>query len=155
MVDPQTQRHRVTRIIAATRFPFVDQPETSWPDCYETIVNDEKKRFGLLSPWGDVVYPSIVILNCEGGVQELGMVELAEDVNEKRASLWRLLSDSASVGRRVKKLFIYVPRGLEEKALGILESEEIEYDGLRGYGIVNGKLDIIPIKTHDSPDDHR
>ncbi len=155
MVDPETQRHRVTRIIAATRFPFVDQPDTSWPDCYETIVNDETKRFGLLSPWGEVVYPSIVILNCEGGVQELGMVELAEDVNEPRAKLWRFLSDSASVGRRVKKLFIYVPRGLEEKALGTLEGEDIEYDGLRGYGLVDGGLKIFPIKIHDSPDDHR
>lgn len=155
MVDPETQRHRVTRIIAATRFPFVDQPETSWPDCYETVLNDETKRFGLLSPWGEVVYPSIVILNCEGGVQELGTVELAEEVNDERARLWRFLSDSASIGRRVKKLFIYVPCGLEEKALGILEGEEIEYDGLRGYDIVNGNLKIYPIKTHDSPDDHR
>lgn len=51
MVDPEIQRHRVTRIIAVTRFPFVDQPETSWPNCYETIVNDEERRFGLLSPW--------------------------------------------------------------------------------------------------------
>ena len=155
MVDPETQRHRVTRIIAATRFPFVDQPETSWPDCYETIVNDEARRFGLLSPWGEVVYPSIVILNCEGGVQELGTVERAEDVNKERARLWRFLSDSASVGRRVKKLFIYVPRGLEEKALSILEGEEIEYDGLRGYGVEDGNLRIYPIKTHDSPQDHR
>jgi hypothetical protein len=155
VVDPETQRHRITRIIAATRFPFVDQPETSWPDCYETIVNDETKRFGLLSPWGEVIYPSIVILNCDGGVQELGMVELGDDVNEERARLWRFLSDSASVGRRVKKLFIYVPRGIEEKALGILEGEEIEYDGLRSYDVVDGKLDIIPIKTHDSPEDHR
>jgi hypothetical protein len=155
VVDPETQRHRVTRIIAATRFPFVDQPETSWLDCYETIVNDEKKRFGLLSPRGEVVYPSIVILNCEGGVQELGTVERAEDVNDERARLWRFLSDNASVGRRVKKLFIYVPRGLENKALGILEGEEIEYDGLRGYSVVDGNLKIYPIKTHDSPDDHR
>ena len=106
MVDPETLRHRVTRITAATRFPFVDQPETSWPGCYETIVNDETKRFGLLSTWGEVIYPSIVILNCEGDVQELGMVELAEDVTEARARLWRFFSDCASVGRRVKKLFI-------------------------------------------------
>jgi hypothetical protein len=155
VVEPEAQRHRVTRIIAATRFPFVDQPETSWPDCYETIVNDETKRFGLLSPWGEVVYPSIVILNCEGGIQELGTVERAEDVNMARARLWRLLSDSASVGRRVKKLFVYVPHGLEDEALKILEGNEIEYDGLRGYGVVDGNLKIYPIKTHDSPEDHR
>jgi len=155
LVDPETLRHRVTRITAASRFPFVDQPETSWPGCYETIVNDEMKRFGLLSPWGEVVYPSIVILNCDGGVQELGMVELAGDVEEPRTRLWRFLSDCASVGRRVKQLFIYVHPGLEEKALGTLEGEDIEYDGLRGYDVVDGGLKIYPIKTHDSPGDHR
>ncbi|MBN2336358.1 hypothetical protein JXL21_12425 [Candidatus Bathyarchaeota archaeon] len=154
MVDAEVQRHRVTRIIAATRFPFLDQPETSWPNCYQTIVNDEQRRFGIKGPDG-VVYPSIVILNCDGGVQELGMVERAEDVNPGRAKLWRLLSDSASVGRRVKKLFVYVPHGYEGEALEILEGNDIEYDGLRGYGVVDGNLKIFPIKTHDSPHDHR
>ena len=48
-----------------------------------------------------------------------------------------------------------MPRGLEEKALGILEGEDIEYDGLRGYGIADGSLKIYPTKTHDSPGDHR
>jgi hypothetical protein len=155
MIDPERQRHRITRIIAATRFPFVDQPEDSWPPCYKTIVNDDERRFGLLSPWGEVVFPSIVILNCEGGVQELGMVEAAENVTPERAKLWQFLSDSASVGRKVKKLFVYVPNGFEEKALGILERNDIEYDGLRGYSIVDGWLKIHPIKTHDSPHDHR
>ncbi len=155
MIDSERQRHRITRIIAATRFPFVDQPENSWPPCYKTIVNDGERRFGLLSPWGEVVYPSIVILNCDGGVQELGMVEAAENVKPERARLWQFLSDSASVGRRVKKLFIYVPKGYEEKALGILEGNDVEYDGLRGYSIEDGVLKIHPIKTHDSPHDHR
>ncbi len=155
MIDPERQRHRITRIIAATRFPFVDQPEDSWPPCYKTIVNDGENGFGLLSSWGEVVYPSIVILNCDGGVQELGMVEAAENVVPERARLWRFLSDSASVGRKVRKLFVYVPHGLEDKALGILEGNNIEYDGLRGYNIEEGRLRIHPIKTHDSPHDHR
>jgi hypothetical protein len=59
------------------------------------------------------------------------------------------------VGRKYKKLFIYVPRGLEEKALKILESNGIEYDGLRGYAVEDRSLKIISIKTHDSPQDHR
>ena len=155
MVDPERQRHRITRIIAATRFPFVDQPEDSWPPCYKTIVNDGEHRFGLLAPWGEVVFPSLVILNCEGGVQELGMVEAAEDVTQERAKLWQFLSDSASVGRTHKKLFVYVPVGLQEKALEILEGNNIEYDGLREYSIEDGWLKIHPIKTHDSPHDHR
>ena len=155
MLDIERQRHRITRIIAATRFPFVDQPEDSWPPCYKTIVNDEERRFGLLAPWGEVIFPSIVILNCGGGVQELGMVEAAENVTPERAKLWRFLSDSASVGRKFKKLFVYVPHGLEEKALEILEGNNIEYDGLRGYGVEEGWMKIYPIKTHDSPHDHR
>jgi hypothetical protein len=155
MVEAERQRHRITRIIAATRFPFVDQPEDSWPPCYKTIVNDEQQRFGLLSPWGEVVFPSIVILNCEGGVQELGMVEAAENVTQERARLWQFLSDSASVGRTHKKLFVYVPVGLQEKGLEILEGNNIEYDGLREYSIEDGWLKIHPIKTHDSPHDHR
>jgi len=47
MVEAERQRHRVTRIIAATRFPFLDQEESSWPHSYQTIVNDEQSRFGL------------------------------------------------------------------------------------------------------------
>ena len=155
MLDPERLRHRVTRIIAATRFPFVDQPEESWPPCYKTIVNDEVKRFGLLAPWGEVVYPSIVILNCEGGVQEIGVVEPAEKVRPERARLWRFLSDSASVGRRVKKLFIYVPSGVEGEAHRILEEAGIEYDGLRSYSVEEGSLVVTPITTHDNPGDHR
>ena len=155
MIDPTRQRYRIAHIIAATRFPFVDQPEDSWPPCYKTIVNDGEKKFGLLAPWGEVVYPSIVILNCDGGVQELGMVEAAEDITPERAKLWQFLSDSASIGRKFKKLFIYAPKGLEDKALEILEGNDIEYDGLRGYSIEGGNLTIHPIKTHDSPHDHR
>ena len=153
MLDPEVQLNRIIRIIAATRFPFVDQVE-GWPDHYQTIVNDEQKRFGIKGPEG-IVYPSIVILRDDGGVQELGMVERAGDVHKGRADLWRFLSDCAGVGRKYKKLFIYVPRGLEEKALKILEGNGIEYDGLRGYAVEDRNLKIIPIKTHDSPHDHR
>jgi hypothetical protein len=155
VLNSERQRHRITRIIAATRFPFVDQPEDSWPPCYKTIVNDEENRFGMLAPWGEVVYPSIVILNCEGGVQELGIVEAAENVKHERSKLWQFLSDSASIGRKFRKLFVYVPAGYENRALEILESNEIEYDGLRSYSILDGSLKIHPIKTHDHPRDHR
>jgi hypothetical protein len=153
MLDPEVLRNRIIRIIAATRFPFVDQVE-GWPSDYQTIVNDEQKRFGINGPDG-VVYPSIVILRGDGGVQELGMVERAEDIHEGRVKLWKFLSDTTGVGRKFKKLFIYVPRGLEEKSLKILEDNDIEYDGLRCYEVENLSLRIIPIKTHDSPQDHR
>jgi len=153
MVDSEVQRNRIIRIIAATRFPFVDQGD-SWPLNYQTIVNDERKRFGIKGPMG-IVYPSIVILRGDGGVQELAMVERAEDVIEERANLWQFLSNCASVGRTYKKLFVYVPQGLENNAQKILEDNNIEYDGLRSYAIVYGTLKIVPIKTNDSPHDHR
>jgi len=152
MIDPEVQRNRIIRIIAATRFPFVDQE--TWPEDYETVVNDETKRFGIKGPDG-IVYPSIVILRGDYGVQELGEVEPTEGVSEASVSKWRLLSDSASVGMRVKKFFLYVPEGLEEKALKILEKNDIEYDGLRCYTVKDGRLVITPIKTHDNTYDHR
>jgi hypothetical protein len=90
MLDPERQRHRVTRIIAASRFPFLDQEEDSWPPSYQTIVNDEQNRFGIKGHDEiGIIYPSIVILRGDGGVQELGMVEPAENVNQKRAKIWR------------------------------------------------------------------
>jgi len=152
MVDPEVQRNRIIRIIAATRFPFVDQED--WGEGYQTIVNDEQKRFGIKGPDG-VVYPSIVILRGDGETQELGMVEPAETVSEVSVAKWRLLSDSASVGRKVKKLFLYVPEGLDAEALKLLEDNDIEYDGLRTYAIKDGRLVVTPIKTYDSPYDHR
>jgi len=152
MVDPEVQRNRIIRIIAATRFPFVDQE--TWPEDYRTLVNDETKRFGIKGPDG-VVYPSIVILRGDGGIQELGEVEPSEGVSETSISKWRLLSESASVGMRVKKFFLYVPEGLEEKTLKLLEENNVEYDGLRSYAVKEGKLVITPIETHDNPNDHR
>ena len=154
MVDPERQRHRVTRIIAATRFPFIDQEEWSWPPSYQTIFNDEQKRFGLKGPYDvGIIYPSIVILRGDGGVQELGMVEPAGNVIQERAKVWQFLSDSAS-RVETKKLFVYVPHGLEDKALDILEGNDVEYDGLRGYAVVDGNLKVSPYKSHSSTD-HR
>ena len=153
MVNSEVQRNRIIRIIAATRFPFVDQGE-SWPLDYQTIVNDEQKRFGI-KILKEIVYPSIVILRGDGGVQELGMIERAEDVTEERANLWQFLSDYTSMGRRYKKLFVYVPQGLEDKAQNILENNNVDYDGLRSYAIIDGWLKVSPIKTHNDAYDHR
>lgn len=45
MVEPERLRNRITRIIAATRFPFVDQE--TWTNDNVTIVNDETKRYAV------------------------------------------------------------------------------------------------------------
>ena len=67
MVSEETIRNRVIRIIAATRFPFVDQED--WGEGYVTIVNDEVKRRGIDTEEA-LVYPSIVI--CEARRQDTG-----------------------------------------------------------------------------------
>jgi hypothetical protein len=152
MVDPTEQIHRISRIIAATRFPFVDQED--WGEGFQTIVNDEVNRFGI--KWeGGITYPSIVILRADGGLQEAGMVEPVDKVNQDSVAKWRMLSESVAVGRVYKKLFLYVPHGLEEEALRLLEDNNIDYDGLRGYSIgVNG-LKVHPFKTRNDTKDHR
>ncbi|MFP3950838.1 MAG: hypothetical protein ACLFVP_01640 [Candidatus Bathyarchaeia archaeon] len=152
MVDEETLLNRIKRIIAATRFPFIDQED--WPEDYETIVNDETRRFGI--KWrGGICYPSIVILRGDGEVQELGEVEPVGGVSEESVNKWRLLSDTAGIGRRVKKFFLYVPEGVEDDALSLLEENDIEYDGLRTYAVREGKLVVTPIMTHDHEKDHR
>jgi hypothetical protein len=144
MPDPVTLRHRITRIIAATRFPFVDQD--SWGANHQTIVNDEVKRFAIQTPVG-ILYPSIVITNDDGTIRELGVVESAEDISEESIPRWKALSDSAPYGREFKKLFLYVPEGYEEKTLKMFEDEKINYDGIRGYRVEKQVLRILPFKT--------
>ena len=152
MVDPAVLRNRVARIIAATRFPFVDQE--NWPEDAKTIVNDETKRFGV--KWGEgVEYPSIVILKGDGSVREFGSVESAESITDDSVARWRMLSDCAPRGHKYKKLFLYVPQGCEEKTLKLLEQNDIDYDGIRGYSVLDGGLRITPFKTLNDEYDHQ
>ena len=146
-------RNRVIKIIAATRFPFVDQ--TDWGEDYVTITNDSGRRVRGVSGPSGFVYPSIVITRANTYIQEIGEVEGKDTVTEAQVEKWRLLSDSAAVGRRVKKFFLYVPEGKEEDALRLLENNGIEYDGLRTWAVRDRCLMITPIRTHDTPGDHR
>ena len=152
MVDKVTLKNRIIRIIAATRFPFVDQED--WGEGYVTIINDEVKRRGIDTAEG-VMYPSIVITLADGRIQEIGEVEFEEGVSVSNVPKWRLFSDSAGKGRFVKKFFLYVPEGLEEKTIKLLENNNIEYSGVRTYSVKNGNLLITPIKSNDGPHDHR
>jgi hypothetical protein len=152
MVDKATLRNRIIRIIAATRFPFVDQED--WGEGYVTIINDDVKRRGIETAEG-VMYPSIVITLTDGHIQEIGEVEFEEGVSVSNVPKWRFFSDSAGKGRFVKKFFLYVPEGLEEKTIKLLENNNIEYSGVRTYSVKNGNLLITPIKSNDGPHDHR
>jgi hypothetical protein len=152
MVDTVTLKNRIIRIIAATRFPFVDQED--WGEGYITIVNDEVKRRGIETET-EIVYPNIAITLTDGRIQEIGEVVTEDGVNVANVPKWRLFSDSAGKGRFVKKFFLYVPEGSEEKAVKLLENNNIEFSGVRTYVVKNGNLVITPIKSNDGPHDHR
>ncbi|MGD0802481.1 MAG: hypothetical protein ABSA11_00195 [Candidatus Bathyarchaeia archaeon] len=152
MVTEKTLRNRVVRIIAATRFPFVDQE--NWGEGYVTIVNDEVKRRGIDTDEA-VVYPSIVITKPDGRIQELADIAVAKEVSPSSVNRWRLISGKAGLGKKEKKFFLYVPPGSEKKALQLLEKNKISYAGLRVYKIIDGILSVTPIKTPDDDYDHR
>ncbi len=144
MVEPTRLRHRITRIIAATRFPFVDQE--TWTDDHVTIVNDETKRYAVKWDQG-VLYPSIVITKKNGEIREFGTVESPEGITPESIPRWKALSDIAPHGREHKKLFLYVPEGHEEETLRLLEENHIDYDGIRGYRVEKQTLRILPYRT--------
>jgi hypothetical protein len=151
MPDAIKLRHRITRIIAATRFPFVDQD--SWGKLHQTIVNDEVKRFAVQTTVG-VLYPSIIITNDDGSIREIGIIESADDISEESIPRWKALSDVAPYGREFKKLFLYVPEGYEAQTLKMFEDEKINFDGIRGYRVEKQVLKILPFKTlNDEYDD--
>lgn len=152
VVEEEKIKRRVIQIIAATRFPFVDQED--WPDDYVTITNESEKRWGIEAPWG-TVYPSIVILDGEERIREVGEVETEDTVTQEQVPKWRLLSERTGMGRRTKKFFLYVPEGKEAKAERLLEENQIAYAGLRTWAIKEGSLVVTPIKTPDEPKDHR
>ncbi len=58
------------------------------------------------------------------------------------------------MGHCVKRFFLYVPSGSEERAEKLLESNHISYAGLRVYRINDGILSVTPIKTPDDDYDH-
>ena len=151
MVDPTKLKNRIARIIAATRFPFVDQE--NWSDGNTTMVNDETRRYGIKWEMG-ILYPSIVVANRDGSIREFGLVEGAEDISEGSLERWRALSDVAPYGREHKKLFLYVPEGYEERTLSLLEGNGIDYDGIRAYRVEKQSLKILPFKTQNDEYDH-
>jgi hypothetical protein len=151
MLDQEILRNRITRIIASTRFPFVDQE--NWSPELQTIVNDENKRYAIYTKIG-VMYPSIVIANADGSIRELGTVESEADITSDSVPRWRAYSDVAPYGREFKKFFLYVPDGKEAKTKKLLVDNKINYDGIRIYRIENQALKIIPYITLNDEYDH-
>ncbi len=144
-------RDRITRIIAATRFPFIDQ--TNWDEDRRTLINTRKEAtYAFMGPKGKV-YPSIIVLNPDGAIREIGDVEM--EVEPGLVPKWRLLSEQTGMGEKYKKLFVYVPKGEGRKTRRLLEENRIEYAGIREWSIEKGTLVTRPVVTPDMDYDHR
>ena len=152
MLPPkEVLRDRIARIIAATRFPFIDQ--TTWDENLHTLVNTRSEKAYAVEDPRDKVYPSIVVLNSDGTIREVGEVEM--EVEPGLVPKWRLLSEKTGMGEKYRKLFIYVPRGEGDKARRLLEENIIDYAGLREWSIEEGTLVTRPVVTPDMEYDHR
>lgn len=153
MVEPTVLKARISRVIAATRFPFVGQ--TDWDESRTTVANDPAcPEWSFDTPDGPLA-PSVVVLNADGSVRECGEVELGTEFTDIHVEKWRTMSRLTGMGEKFKKFFLYVPEGSEEEALRLLEENRIEYAGLRTWSLDNWNLVLKPYKTPDMAKDHR
>ena len=140
--------------VALTRFPFKGQ--TTWPGDYQTITNVPAQKRGIDGPEG-LYYPDIVIVDGEGRSREIGEVELRPDAG--RVALWRAAEAAADndTPTRVKHLFFYVPVGLEQEMVDLLDTAGISYAGVRGFTALpdDGRIEIRPFLTAGDPYDHQ
>ena len=153
MISTEETMRRVGRIIAATRFPFIDQED--WDTTWGVYTNDYMEE-QLIIEVGEKRYtPSIVSTFENGDLRVICEVESEENVSEDQVSKWRALSDLAEVTYKLKKFFLYVPEGKESEAQRLLEENDIEYAGLRTWAVRDGSLVIKPVTTPDEDKDHR
>jgi hypothetical protein len=154
MIPPEETVRRVTRIIATTRFPFIDQDD--WDLTWQVYTNDYLEKQLIIEVDEDTSYtPSIVSTFGNGDLRVICEVETEETVNEEQVPRWSKLSELAGITYKLKKFFLYVPEGKEESAQRLLEDNDIEYAGLRTWAVSDGKLVITPITTPDEEKDHR
>ena len=153
MVAPEILKARISRVIAATRFPFVGQDD--WDETRTTIANDPRDPEWVFKTSEEPLAPSVVVLNSDGSVRECGEVELETEYSMENVKKWSTMSRLTGPGEKYKKFFLYVPEGAEDLALRLLEENHIEYAGLRTWGLDNWNLVLKPIKTPDMAKDHR
>ncbi|MCJ7731208.1 hypothetical protein MUP51_02720 [Candidatus Bathyarchaeota archaeon] len=153
MVAPEVLKTRISRVIAATRFPFVGQDD--WDESRTTIANDPRDPEWCFDTPDGSLAPSVVVLNADGSVRECGEVEMSQVFSGADVEKWRIMSLLTGLDEKYKKFFLYVPEGSEDEALRLLEENDIEYAGLRTWELVNWNLVLRPIKTPDMAKDHR
>jgi hypothetical protein len=147
------QHDAVVIHIARTRFPFHDQKD--WPADYVTLTNVERPTRSIPHE-GREYFPDIVIVNTKGEVREIGEVE--ETLDEAKAPIWKTCSAAADnlteTGNR--HFFLYVPAGLEDKAVALLDRHAISFAGVRGFTRdASGAVRISPYVTRGDSKDHR
>ncbi len=154
MIPIEETIRRVTRIIAATRFPFIDQDD--WDMTWQVYTNDHMEEQLIIEVDENEKYtPSLVSTFGNGDLRVICEVETEDTVNKDQVPRWKKLSELAGVTYKLKKFFLYVPEGVEGLAQKLLEENDIEYAGLRTWAVKNGKLVIAPIVTPDEEKDHR
>jgi hypothetical protein len=153
VVDPVKLWKRVTGAIAATRYPYLNVTEDSWPSCYKTIVNAWENNYGLDGPEGTgFIYPGIVILDCEDNIKEIAMIEMASTVNEQRSHIWKFLSSLRNKNGTTPDFSIYVPVVAKDKAAALIKSESIVNFKLHAYRIKKGYLEVDGELVHHAID---
>jgi hypothetical protein len=151
-VPSRDDHDRAVRFIAANRFPFPGQ--TDWLPDNVTLTNESRPVRGIETP-GGAHYPDIVILSGTGAIREVAEVET--EVTDDRARIWRLGSLAADTKTRtgVRHFFVYVPAGLEDEALRLLERHGISYAGVRTWTVgADGLIRVVPVRTPGDPKDH-
>lgn len=152
MPPSRADHDRVVRFIAATRFPFPGQAD--WPADNVTITNETERRRGIDTANGKH-FPDIIIVGGKDDIREVAEVET--EIGEAQAPIWAIGSAAADSKTKtgVKHFFVYVPAGLEQKALDLLDAKQISHAGVRGYLIdAAGKIRIVPFVTTGDPKDH-
>ncbi|MCC5973200.1 MAG: hypothetical protein JJT81_04025 [Rubellimicrobium sp.] len=142
----------MTRFIAENRFPFPGQ--TDWPVGYLTLINADTRRHSIDGPNGPH-WPDIVILNEKGVPCRFGEVET--ELSDAAVARWKICADAADTMNEtgVKNLFVYVPKGLAEEALELLDRNDISFAGLREYAIDDERVVITPFLTRGDRYDHQ
>jgi hypothetical protein len=153
MISTEETLRRVGRVIAATRFPFIDQED--WDMNWGVYTNDYLEK-QLIIEVGEVRYTNSIVSTFENGdLRVICEVEPEKNMGKDQVPKWRALSELAGVTHKLKKFFLYVPEGNEFEAQGLLENNGIEYGGLRTWAIRDGVLVIKPVTTPDEYKDHR
>ena len=166
MVDPERARgdsvtssapsradhDRVVRFVAKNRFPFPGQ--TDWPADNVTLTNETTRQRGISTPEG-THYPDILVIARGGALREVAEVET--ELTDETAKVWGWGSAASDTKTKtgVRHFFVYVPDGLGQAALRLLESHRISHAGLRTWRIdANGQIHIVPVVTTGDAKDH-